>query len=110
MTKALYLADGSADGEYKRLQEQRYFQYIIAGNVSQKIVVDSVIVSTDTYPYYFRCYATVTITRATLKTTRGMVTQGYLRVVSRSDNNPHGFLIEKWETLENNKNPHTEPR
>jgi hypothetical protein len=30
-----------------------------------------------------------------------LVTQGYLRNVSRSDNNPHGFLIEHWETLAN---------
>ena len=42
-----------------------------------------------------------TIIRATSTVTRNLITEGYLRNVSRSDNNPHAFLIEKWKTLEN---------
>ncbi len=53
------------------------------------------------YPYAFKCFATEKLIRTTSTTTRNLVTQGYLRNVSRSDNNPHGFLIEQWETLEN---------
>ena len=30
-----------------------------------------------------------------------LITEGYLRNVSRSDNNSHGFLIEKWTIIEN---------
>jgi hypothetical protein len=30
-----------------------------------------------------------------------LITEGNLRNVSRSDHNPHGFLIENWSTLEN---------
>ena len=29
------------------------------------------------------------------------ITEGFLRNVARSDNNPHGFLIERWRVLEN---------
>jgi hypothetical protein len=29
------------------------------------------------------------------------VTEGWLRNTSRSDNNPHGFLIERWAILDN---------
>jgi conjugative transposon TraK protein len=101
MRSALYLADKSAEREYERLQEKGYFRELIAGNVSQEIRVDSVQVGMDKYPYYFKCYATETITRITSITTRSLVTEGYLRNVSRSDNDPHGFLIERWVILEN---------
>ena len=52
-------------------------------------------------PYYFKCYATQRITRTTSVVLRNLITEGYLRNVSRSDNNPHGFLIERWLTIEN---------
>ena len=42
------------------------------------------------------------ITRPSTVTTRKLVTEGYLRNVERSENNPHGFLIEKWVTIKNN--------
>ena len=101
ITKALYLADGSAKRQYENLKENGYYTNIIAGNISQKISIDSVDVNTTSYPYYFRCYGTQQIVRATSIVTRSLITVGSLRNVSRSDNNPHGFLIERWETIEN---------
>lgn len=100
-TKALYLADGSAKRTYDDLKENGYYASLISGNVSQTISVDSVMVDVAEYPYRFRCYATQSITRPTSLTTRSLVTEGALRNVSRSDNNPHGFLIERWNTIEN---------
>lgn len=101
ITKALYLADASAKREYDNLKESGYYANIIAGNISQEIKVDSVVVSITQYPYYFRCYATQNIIRTTSTVSRSLITEGYLRNVSRSDNNPHGFLIERWATIEN---------
>lgn len=101
ITKALYLADASAKREYDNLKENGYYANIIAGNISQQIKVDSVMVNTTEYPYYFRCYATQTIIRTTSTVSRSLITEGYMRNVSRSDNNPHGFLIERWTTIEN---------
>ncbi len=101
ITKALYLADASAMREYDNLKENGYYSNIIAGNISQKIKVDSVFVNIHTYPYYFLCYATQNIIRTTSTVSRSLITEGYLRNVSRSDNNPHGFLIEHWTTIEN---------
>lgn len=101
ITRALYLADGSAKRAYDDLKENGYYAGLISGNVSQTISVDSVMVDVAEYPYHFRCYATQSITRPTSLTTRSMVTEGALRNVSRSDNNPHGFLIERWNTIEN---------
>jgi conjugative transposon TraK protein len=99
--KALYLADGSAKQQYDDLVETGYIAGIISGNISQQVVIDSVAVITLAEPYLFRCYATLTIIRSTSMVTRSLITQGYLRNVSRSDHNPHGFLIERWEILEN---------
>ncbi|MBD3748571.1 MAG: conjugative transposon protein TraK [Sphingobacteriales bacterium] len=101
ITKALYLADGSAKRAYDDLKENGYYAGLISGNVNQTIVVDSVAVDINDYPYKFRCYATQSIIRPTSITTRSLVTDGALRNVSRSDNNPHGFLIERWSTIDN---------
>lgn len=99
--KALYMADGSAKKQYDDLVETGYISGVISGNVSQQISIDSVLVNSTAEPYFFRCYASLKIIRTTSVVTRSLVTQGYLRNVTRSDHNPHGFLIERWETLEN---------
>ena len=101
ISKALYLADASAKREYENLKENGYYSNIIAGNISQQISVDSITVQINQYPFYFKCYCTEKIIRSTSIVFRRLVTQGYLRNVSRSENNSHGFLIERWETLEN---------
>ncbi len=101
ITKALYMADGSAKHAYDDLKENGYYAGLISGNVNQTISVDSVRIDINEYPYRFRCYATQSIIRPTTITTRTLVTEGSLRNISRSDNNPHGFLIEKWNTVEN---------
>ncbi|MFC0773326.1 conjugative transposon protein TraK [Terrimonas alba] len=101
ITKALYLADGSAKQQYDNLKENSYYAQIISGNISQTVVPDSITVDINRYPYYFRYSGIQQIIRPTSIVTRTIVSEGYLRSVSRSDNNPHGFLIEKWRTLEN---------
>jgi len=101
ITKALYLADISAKRQYDNLKESGYFTNIISGNISQTISIDSVLVDLNQSPYYFRCYGTQSIVRTTSTVTRSLITEGYLRNISRSDNNPHGFLIERWATILN---------
>jgi len=101
ITKALYLADESAKTQYDNLRESGFYANLISGNISQQVAVDSIQLDMNQYPFYFKCFATEKLIRTSSTVIRSLVTQGYLRDVSRSDNNPHGFLIEKWETLEN---------
>jgi conjugative transposon TraK protein len=101
VTKAFYLADASAKREYDNLKEKGFYANLISGNISQQISVDSMAVDLQQYPYPFRCYSTQSIIRSTSTAFRSLVTEGYLRNVSRSDNNPHGFLIERWSITEN---------
>lgn len=101
ISKALYLADGSAKEQYDNLKENSYYSNIISGNISQEVETDSISLDLNQYPFYFRYYGKEKIIRPVSIVIRNLITEGFLRNVSRSDNNPHGFLIEKWKTLEN---------
>jgi len=101
INKALYLADGSAKKQYDNLKENGYYRNIISGNISQQIEFDTIDLNISSYPYFFHCVAKEKLTRTTSIVTRSMITEGFLRNVSRSDNNSHGFLIEKWVIIEN---------
>lgn len=101
ITRALYKADISAKRQYDNLRENRYYANIISGNVSQRIEVDSIQLFLDEKPYYFRYYGTQELIRTTSRVFRSLVTEGYLREVLRSDDNEHGFMIEKWNIIEN---------
>ncbi|WP_256006788.1 conjugative transposon protein TraK [Pedobacter deserti] len=101
IAKALNLADESARRRYENLKEQGYYNNIISANISQEILVDSIQLDLSEYPYRFRCYASQKLIRASSAVSRKLVSSGRLRNVSRSDNNPHGFLIQGWEILLN---------
>jgi len=101
LAKALYLADASAKDEYDNLRENGYFANMIAGNVSQQLKIDSIAVDLRSYPYRFRCYGIQNIIRTSSTVSRSLITEGELRSISKSDNNPHGFLIQRWHTIEN---------
>jgi len=101
ISKALYLADGSAKQVYDNLRENGYYSNVISGNISQEVAADSITILTNNYPFYFRYKGYQKIIRPASIVTRSLITEGFLRNVARSDNNAHGFLIEKWRTLEN---------
>lgn len=102
ITKALYLADGTAKAEYDDLNETGYYSGLESGNISQQVEEpDSIQVNIDQLPYYFKYSGKLKIIRATTITTRSLVTEGYIRTTTASDNNPHGLLIENWKILAN---------
>lgn len=101
LSRALYLADASAKKQYEDLRESGFYAGLISGNVSAEIQIDSVTVDASAQPYPFECRAVQRIIRPTSIVSRILVTTGQLRPVERSDNNPHGFLIERWATTEN---------
>jgi len=95
----LYLADGSAKKLDDSLNVAGYYANMVAGNISQRIHIDSVQFNPGNMN--FRCYATLSIIRSTSTATRSLVTEGSLREVERSDHNLQGFLIQDWRILEN---------
>lgn len=99
--EALPYADESVSRLYLDTKEQGYYSQLIQASASQEIQVDSIQLDMNQYPYHFRTFARQQIIRLTNITTRKLVTSGYMRNVSRSDINPHGFLIEKFAVLDN---------
>lgn len=110
ITRALYLCDSSARTQYRLLSESGYYSGIVAGNISQRLQVDSITTDMQGVPWYVRFYGKLSIVRSTSIVTRSLITEGYVRdLQSVSDHNPHGFLIEKWKILEN-KDLNIQPR
>ena len=99
--KSLMLADKSAIAYYRDLSEKGFFNRLVAGNVSQRIVVDSIAGNFNDYPYELRTYARQQIIRESYITERSLVTSCQLINTVRSDNNPQGFIIERFMVLEN---------
>lgn len=102
MGHALYLADESAKKAYDNLKEQGFYNNLISANISQQIEVDSTKLDLNAEPFVFTCFATQKLVRSSGVTFRRLVTRGQVRVLQQqSDDNPHGFLIQRWEIVEN---------
>lgn len=101
INRALFLVDKSAFAYYKDLQEKGYYNRVISGNINQVIQIDSVSCNFDSYPYQVATYARQRIIRESNITERSLVTRCNLINSVRSDYNPHGFMIEKFEIIEN---------
>jgi conjugative transposon TraK protein len=99
--RALFLVDKSAFAYYKDLTEKGYYNRIISGNINQTIAVDSVVCNFDHYPYQVAAYARQMIIRESNITERSLVSRCTLINSVRSDNNPHGFIMENFEVVEN---------
>jgi conjugative transposon TraK protein len=99
--RALFLSDKSAFDHYNDLSEQGFYNRLISGNINQRIEVDSVAFDFEVYPYAVTTYARQYIIREKSVTERSLVTTGRLRNSVRSDNNPHGFILEGFRVTEN---------
>ena len=101
ITRALFLCDKSAYHYSQDLQEKGYYNRIVAGNINQTLQIDSMSCDFDRYPYRITTYARQMIIRESNITERSLVTRCNLINSARSDNNPQGFTMERFEILEN---------
>jgi conjugative transposon TraK protein len=99
--EALYLADRSAMEQYQSFKENNVYNQVIASDISMTLTADSISLDFSTYPYRFSFYGKQKIVRTSNITIRNLETSGYLRNISRTDNNPHGFLMEGWRIVQN---------
>jgi conjugative transposon TraK protein len=104
----LFLVDKSAFKYYQDMAEKGYYNRIVSGNINQIIQVDSIACDFDSYPYRAVTYAKQMIIRESNVTERSLVTRCNLINSVRSENNPHGFTMEKFEIVENRDIPVTE--
>lgn len=101
MNRAVSLGDQSIMALFQEYEEDGYYRKLISSNTSQRVVVDSVLLDMSGDPYSFRFVGKTVITRPSSITTRRLITKGFFRDVQRSKNNPHGFLIERFQVVDN---------
>jgi len=99
LKKAMYLIDESGVLQYNDLKENGYFNSILSSSSVLTLQTDSI--TLDISRKYFRFYGKLKIDRRSSTVIRSLITEGYLKDIPRSDNNPHGVLITGWKTLEN---------
>lgn len=99
LKKAMYLVDESGVQQYNNLKENGYFNSILSSSSVLTLQTDSI--ALDMPGHYFKYYGKLKIDRRSSTVIRSLITEGYLKDIPRSDNNPHGVLITGWKTLEN---------
>ena len=101
LNEAFYLGDASIKFHVDNLKESGYYKQVLAASVSQRVLLDSIAVDITQGDFPFTFYGKQEIIRSSSRVVRSLVTVGKLRAVQRSEHNPHGFLIENWEIIEN---------
>ena len=99
LKKAMYLVDESGVKQYDDLKENGFFNSILSSSSVLTLQTDSIALNMPRK--YFRYYGKLKIDRRSSTVIRSLITEGYLKDIPRSDNNPHGVLITNWKTLEN---------
>lgn len=103
MAKAMLMADNSVSDQYTVLEEKGYFRQICEAQIRCSYVCDSVKLDLSKYPYHAEVYGRTSIVRQSGTTIRRLETSCNLRNVLRTDEIPHGFLIEGF-TVKYNEN------
>jgi conjugative transposon TraK protein len=99
MKRAMYLVDESGVQEFNDLKENGYFNSILSSSSVLTLTTDSI--SLDMSRKYFRYYGKLKIDRRSSTVIRSLITEGYLKDITPSDNNVNGVMITNWKTLEN---------
>ena len=102
LDRAFNLSDRSAYEYSQDLAEKGYYSRLISANISQQMIVDSVKFEDDSYPYKIRTYARQYVIRESSMSEYSFVSTCQITNIGRSDVNPHGLLIEKFNVIENN--------
>ena len=102
LDRAFNLADRSAYEYSQDLAEKGYYSRLVSANISQQMMVDSVVFQGNGYPYRVKTYARQYVVRESNISEYSFVSECQLINSSRSDVNPHGLLIEKFKVTENN--------
>lgn len=94
--RALVMSDRSAYDYWRDMSERGFYQRLVSANISQQIVVDSVKVSLDAYPYDAVTFGKLYLIRESNITAYQFESTCRLVDVERSQSNPHGLMIEKF--------------
>lgn len=99
LEKAMYLVDESGLMQRNALQEKGFYNSIMSQSANFSIMCDSI--KFDRADMSFVYYGTQRIERKTSILRRSLQTEGRLRTVARTVNNPHGLIIVDYKTVKN---------
>jgi conjugative transposon TraK protein len=99
MKKAMYLIDESGMQQLNNLKEKGYFTSVLSSSSVLTLQTDSIQIIPQNK--YFKYFGKLKIDRRSSTIMRSLITEGYLKDIPRSENNPHGVLITGWKTIEN---------
>ncbi len=94
--RALVMCDRSGFKYYNDQAEKGYYTGLVQGNIIQQIVIDSVSVNMNVYPYTETTYAKLYVLRESNITMYDFMSVGQLVDIGRSKDNPHGLMLEKF--------------
>jgi conjugative transposon TraK protein len=97
--RSMYLIDESGAQLYNDLREQGFYNQLLANSSFVSMKADSIIYNVESKR--FRFIGTQRIERPSSVTYRSLVSEGRLSRVRRSENNPHGFIINNYKVLKN---------
>jgi conjugative transposon TraK protein len=99
-----YLADESVVVQFGKMEEQGFFQNVVAGSISSRLDIEDIKIEKTDNPLYlqFGVKGKQRLIRSTSIAYRNLETSGRLRILeNRTENNPHGFIIENWRIVDN---------
>ena len=99
MEKAMYLIDESGLAQYNALKEKGFYGNIMGTSAVFSGVCDSIKLDEENMSLTY--YGRQRIERRTSVLMRELVTEGFVKRVPRTENNPHGLLIVNWRTILN---------
>jgi conjugative transposon TraK protein len=99
LKKAMYLIDASGVQQYNSLKEKGFFTSVVSTSSTITTQMDSIKLDLNSMHWIY--YGKQKIDRPSMITVRSLVTEGYVKDIPRSFNNPHGVLITNWKTIEN---------
>ena len=101
LDRAFNLADRSAFEYSQDLAEKGYYARMVSANISQQMLVDSVVFVGSDYPWQVRTYARQYVVRESKVSLYSFVSTCQVLEGRRSDVNPHGLMIERFKVVSN---------
>lgn len=98
---ALELIDRTGKVYYDKLMQDQFFNNLIVMNITQELQIDSMKISNQ-HPYRAMLWGKIYMIGENSIKEKSLVTTGILRNTNhRSPQNPHAFIIEKFQIIEN---------